>query len=347
MRSGFLLSSLVAMMALGGTGRAAAQRVQVTPHEAQQRVDITVKGEPFTSYIWPETLTKPVLFPLRAADGTVVTRGYPLAPRPGERTDHPHHDGMWFDYSNVNGFDFWNNSSAIPASRKPKMGSIVQDKILLAKSGSKQGELDVEQEWVTGAGEAILDDTTRYIFSATADARVIDQITTLRALDTAVFHDDKDGLLGIRVASWLESPTAKGGTFTDASGKPTQVSATASPGASGVYLTSEGKRGDAAWGTRGRWCMLTGTTGSRTYTLAIVDHPENPGYPTYWHARGYGLFAANPLGRHMFDAKEPALNFTLEKGQAATFRYRVMVVTHGVTPEEMNREAGEFAKDYR
>jgi len=352
MRFGFTLSGLIVGMALSGSCRAAqtgaqATGVQVTTDEAQKRVDITIDGAPFTSYVWPDTLTKPVLFPLIASDGTTVTRGYPLAPRPGERTDHPHHAGMWLNYGNVNGFDFWNNSNAIPADRKPKMGSVVQEKVLSTRSGGRSGELDTESEWVTGAGEAILDDTTRYVFSAMGNARVIDQITTLHAMDKAVFNDDKEGLLGIRVASWLESPTEKGGTFTDASGKATQVSATGSVGASGVYLTSEGKRGDAAWGTRGRWCTLTGTTGGKSYVIAILDHPGNPGYPTYWHARGYGLFAANPLGRHIFDPKAPPFDFTLEKGQAATFRYRVILYTHAVTPEEMNRQAAAFAKEYR
>ncbi len=81
--------------------------------------------------------------------------------------------------------------------------------------------------------------------------------------------------------------------------------------------------GDAVWSTRGAWCFLTtGNTNGHTETIAINDNPANPGYPTYWHARGYGLFAANPLGRSIFDPKQPAFNYTLEKDQATTFRYR-------------------------
>ncbi len=71
-----------------------------------------------------------------------VTRGWPLQPRPGERTDHPHHDGLWFNYSNLNGFDFWNNSEAIPAARSPKMGTIVFGKIVSAKSGVESRRTD-------------------------------------------------------------------------------------------------------------------------------------------------------------------------------------------------------------
>src|SRR5215467_11412225 len=97
--------------------------VRLTVNEAARRVDITIDGKPFTSYIWPDTLTKPTLYPLRAADGTVVTRGFPLEPRPGERVDHPHHVGLWFNYGNVNNFDFWNNSYAIKKEDAPKMGN--------------------------------------------------------------------------------------------------------------------------------------------------------------------------------------------------------------------------------
>src|SRR5919198_4111999 len=112
------------------SGASDKSRVQVTPNEAQRRVDITIDGEPFTSYIWPTTLKKPVLYPLRTAKGTVVTRGYPLDPKQGERVDHPHHVGLWFNHGDVNGLDFWNNSDAIPADRRDKMGTIVHTTIV-------------------------------------------------------------------------------------------------------------------------------------------------------------------------------------------------------------------------
>ena len=326
---------------------AAGKGVQVTPDVAQRRVTITIDGKPFTSYIWPTEVKKPVLFPIIDANGFTITRGYPLDPRTGERTDHPHHVGLWFNYSNVNGFDFWNNSDAIPAARRPKMGSIVFKRIVSAKSGENRGELTTESTWVTGAGEPIIEETTHFVFERGADGtRIIDRTATLHALAKVVFHDDKDGMLGLRVASWLESPTAKGGEFRDESGAVTKVAA-ASPGASGVYLTSRGVKGDAAWGTRGKWCALTGHTGDHTDTVAMFDFPKNPGYPTYWHARGYGLFAANPLGRDGFDPKQPPFNYTMEKGQTAVFRYRVAIYTHAATPAELNRESAAFDAQYQ
>src|SRR5579859_1044239 len=244
---------LAGMLAFGGIAISAlAQGVRVVPNEAQRRVDVTMDGQPFTSYLWPTSLKKPVLYPLITDEAITVTRGYPLEPRAGERVDHPHHAGMWFNYGDVNGFDFWNNSDAIKPEDRHKMGSIVQTKIVATKSGADRGELVVESMWVTGENKQILAETTHYVFSRRTHARLIDEVVTLKALDRAVFHDDKEGVLGLRVAGWLESPDEKGGEFTDASGKPTKVQAGGSPGASGVYLTSEGVKGGAAWGTRGR-----------------------------------------------------------------------------------------------
>ena len=339
MRS-LLLGSALAMMAV----TAANAEVKVKADETQRRVDITIDGKPFTSYMWPMTLKKPVLFPLIAADGVTVTRGYPLAPKETERVDHPHHAGLWFNYGNANGFDFWNNWDAIKPEARVKMGTIEHTKVALAESG-KKGTLVVESVWVTGAGQEILKQTTTYLFSQTADIRTIDMSVKLTAADKVVFHDDKEGVLGIRVAHFLESPTEKGGTFADASGRPTAVAAPTA-GATGVYLTSEGVKGDAVWSTRGKWCELTGTTSDgHRETIGILDHTGNPGYPTYWHARGYGLFAANPLGRNIFDPKQPKFDWTLEKGQSATFRYRVILFSHAASADEMNEASAAFERE--
>ena len=101
------LALMPALTALGRVSRKDGERgVRLTVNEGARRVDITVDGKPFTSYIWPDTVKKPVLYPLRTSTGTMVTRGFPLDPRPGERVDHPHHIGLWFNYGNVNGVDF-------------------------------------------------------------------------------------------------------------------------------------------------------------------------------------------------------------------------------------------------
>lgn len=156
--------ALAAMLTLAaGAFAAPSKGVKVVAHESDRRVDITIDGAPFTSYIWPSSLKKPVLYPLVDDEGVTLTRGYPLNPLPNERIDHPHHAGMWFNYGNVNGFDFWNNSDAIKPENRTKMGTILQTKIVSTKSGSDRGELVVESVWITGAGKEILAQTTHYV----------------------------------------------------------------------------------------------------------------------------------------------------------------------------------------
>jgi hypothetical protein len=334
-----IAAAALAVLPLGAAGG-----VEVKVNEAARRVDVTIDGKPFTSYIWPTTLKKPVLYPLRSAKGTLVTRGFPLDPRKGERVDHPHHVGMWLNHGDVNGLDFWNNSDAIPAQQAPKMGTIVHRRILDTKSGSDKGELAVETAWMTPDNTQLIKETTRFIFRGGADSRTIDRITTLTALDkTVVFKDNKEAMFGMRVARGLEQPADKPEVFTDASGKATAVPVLDNTGVTGKYVSSEGKEGDAVWGTRGKWTMLGGTVDGEPVTIAILDHPSNPGYPTHWHARGYGLFAANPLGNEVF--KEKPFNMTLEPGKSATFRYRVLILGGPATPDRIERESQAFAQE--
>jgi hypothetical protein len=302
--------------------------VQVIPRPADQRVDVLVGGKPFTSYIYPASQKKPSLFPIRAATGTVVTRGYPLEPRPGERVDHPHHVGLWFNYGNVNGRDFWNNSSAIKAQDVPKMGTILHRRVNGVTSGTGEGTLDVTTEWVDADNKPLLREDVHFVFRATSDLRSIERRTTLTALDQPVlFTDDKEGLIGMRVARALEHPSNTPERFTDANGRATSVAVLDNAGVTGRYRSSEGKEGDAVWGTRARWTTLSGVVNGDPVRIAMLDHPGNPGFPTYWHARGYGLFAANPLGQKVFSNGKEELNFRLEPGRATTFRHQVLVMS--------------------
>ena len=197
--AGAAVIALVSIPVLAEKGDGASG-VKLKVDEAGRRVDVTVDGKPFTSYIWPTTLKKPVLYPIRTAEGTVVTRGFPLEPRPGERVDHPHHVGLWLNHGDVSGFDFWNNSEAIPAKDAPKYGAIVQRSIKRATSGADKGELEVTMDWVTPAGKRLLSEDTTFVFRGGPGTRSIDRLTTLTAQDQrVVFNDSKEG-----TKSWNE-----------------------------------------------------------------------------------------------------------------------------------------------
>ncbi|WP_078829980.1 PmoA family protein [Sediminibacterium ginsengisoli] len=304
------------------------QKITVTDLPAQQQVVIAVNGKPFTTLIYSDTMEKPFLYPIYAANGTTVTRGFPRNPEPGDPTDHPHHIGLWLNYENVNGLDFWNNSYNIPAAKKSQYGWIHTDRISAAESGSK-GKLAYEASWTNQQRNVLLREKTSFLFSAEGEARIIDRTTTLTAVEDVSFPDIKDGFLGLRVAHELELPVKQAKEYKDDKGNITRVNETKDARVTGNYLTSAGKQGDSAWGSRGSWCMLYGKKGGDSISILIIDHPENPGYPTYWHARNYGLFAANPLGQKIFSEGREALNYKLAAGNSVTFRYRIVINAAG------------------
>ncbi len=319
--------------------------VKIVKAHNESRIDVFIGSHLFTSFLYPDTLEKPVLFPIFDAGNTIVTRGFPGKPRPGEPTDHPHHLGLWFTYENVNGLDFWNNSYAIPPEKKSLYGWIKTDSILEISSG-RAGKLAYHANWVNQQNQVLLEETTKYVFAGRGEERTIDRITELKADEDILFADAKDGLLGIRLAHELQIPSKTDQQFTDNKGNITVVKRDSV--ACGNYLTSEGKQGDSAWSTRGIWCKVYGKIDDDSVSITIFDHSGNPGYPTFWHARGYGLFAANPLGEKIFSGGKYSLNLKLKKGDSVLFRYRIYVQNGKTTPTAalLDHQAKEFDKEY-
>lgn len=319
-----LLFMIFLLSAFYSTGQSQSKNsVQLVESQIENKVDVLFDGQLFTSYIHPATIMKPVLWPVTTAKGTVVTRSYPLEKVAGERTDHPHHIGIWFNYGDVNGLDYWNNSEAIPAQKKSEYGRIEHQKVVSVSSKGNTGELVVQSQWI-GDGHPQLDESTRFTFINKGAIRIIDRETTLTALEDISMDDNKEGMLGIRLAPELELPSDDEITLTDAHGNPTTVKGKNSR-ATADYLSSEGIRGGDVWGTRAQWMELSGRFGDEKVDVVIIDHPDNPGYPTYWHARGYGLFAANPLGQSALSGGKETLNFKIKKGEQITFRYRMII----------------------
>ena len=324
--------------------------VDVVSRPDAQRVDVLVGGDLFTAYLYTDTLAalkKPVLFPIRAASGSGITRGFPLEDRPGERTDHPHQLGYWFNYGDVNGLDFWNNSDAIPLERADDMGTIRHQEIIHSENGEGKGELSVIMNWTQSDGKALLREETQFVFYATSDVRIIDRISSLTALDARVdFDDNKEGLLGLRVTRALEMPTTSPVTLTDASGRATEVPVMDNEGVTGHYRNSEGIEGyPDVWGKRARWMTLSGVVDGDSVTVAILDHPQNVGFPTCWHARDYGLFAANPLGQEVFSEGKESLYFSLEPGESTIFRYRLAIIPGSPASAEIEKIYEDFRNE--
>jgi hypothetical protein len=291
-----------------------------------KKIEVLFNNKLVTAYCYFDSTEKPVLFPLKTISGITVTRGWPVSPREGERTDHPHHVGLWFNYESVNGLDYWNNSFAIPTEKKTQYGSIKHKRVIEKRIIGSQARLVTLSNWVNSAGDVLLEETTTFDFSVSGNTFIIDRKASLKAVaEKVLFKDVKDGALGLRVARWLELPSTQKDNFVDSHGKITEVAQLNNDGVTGNYINRENVQGDSTWGKRSDWTVLHGTTDGQAVSIGIIDHPKNIGYPTYWHARGYGLFAANPFGQKVFSKGAQELNFELTRDRPVTLRYRVLV----------------------
>ncbi len=319
------------------------QKVELIPKPAERRVDVLINNELFTSYIYPKTIKKPVLWPVITAEGNEITRQFPLKNKAGERADHPHHVGIWLNYGDVNGLDFWNNSDAIPADKADQYGTIYNESIEKIRNGRGEGALVTTASWKNNKGEKLLNEETEFRFIANGKTRIIDRITKLKAVNGEVkITDNKEGMFAIRVTRALELPATGKVQLVDSHGNVTEVEASDDNIATGDYLSSEGITGGDVWGTRGKWMKLSGVVNGEKVAIVIFDHPANPGYPTYWHARGYGLFAANTLGQKVFSDGKEEMNFSVAEGETATFRYRLAVFSGDPSVDDINKMAKEF-----
>jgi hypothetical protein len=282
----------------------AAAQVKVT--KGADKIDIEIGGKPYsTFYMMGEDVTKPYLWPVRAASGTYVTRAWPMenvAEEEKAQKDHPHQRGIWFAHDSVNGVDFWNNEATY--KEPPKRGKMVLKKVGAIKSGKNQGSLAATFDWTDRQGNVILTEDRVMTFYADKVLRTIDFDITLTSVQRVVWGDGKDGTFGIRLRPLLDET---GGT--------------------GKMVNAEGLTGEKElWGKPSNWCDYSGSIGDEKVGVTILDHPDNPRHPVRWHARGYGLFAANPFGLSVFtnDKSQDGAQ-TVEPGKALRYRYRVIV----------------------
>lgn len=325
--------------------------IKLVADDAQRKVDVMYDGLLFTSYRYPADLEKPVLYPINTAKGTEITRGFPLNPRPGERVDHPHHVGAWFNHGSVNELDFWNNSYAVSAARKPNYGSIRHQNIIQIQDGQKEGTLVVAADWVDYTGKILLKEETTFKFSGSGDWRIIERTTKLTAQkDTVTFSDNKEGLLGIRMDRAFEEPDENSANFVGEDLKISRMRPN-NEGVNGLYRSSEGFEMEKdVWGKPAKWVKLSADKAGEKITVAIVDHKDNLEHPARSMARGYGLFATNNLGRRVYVPAEmaeqtPWFIYKLIPGETVTFKHQIVVKTNGfATDEEMNKIFTDFNK---
>ena len=307
--------------------------VVLVDYREQQKVDVYVDGDLFTSYTYPPDMDKPVLFPVRSASGTIVTRGFPGYPREWERRDHPEHVGIWFNYGNVNDFDFWNAPAALSGEKKSPHGRVLHRGVKRAESRDALGVLEVAADWQVpaenGRWHTVLQENTIYEFSGDETTRTIDRITRLTAQEDEVrFSDHVDGLFAIRLDRAFTFPEASPPEIKDEQGNLMEVPAPILEEMNAHYLNSEAAENTDVQNQRADWVAVSSAKGEEQITIALFDHPENPGYPSFWNAGGEGLISVNNFGQGPISSgKLEALNFRLSPGESVLFRHRLYITS--------------------
>ena len=282
------------------------------------QVDIFIRDQAFTSYLFGKERSKPVLFPVRAPGGRIANRIFPFKKDvPGESLDHPHQESVFFAFGDVGDerLDFWRSHGHDGAR-------IVHRSVLEMKSG-ETGLLRVLLDWVDSEGKLVLQEIRRMEFGGNQDFWWIDHTSRLLADQKSVrLNENKEGLFAIRVSAAFREDTGNS-----------------------QYLDAFGRRGaKAIWGTRAPWLALQGKLEGNPLTIAIFDHPSSFNHPAYWHCRDYGLFAVNPLGRRQFVKGSIPIGFEIKLGESLLFRYRLSLYSKEISKQHLDDDYQKYIR---
>ena len=292
-----------------------------------ERLRVLIDGQLFTEYRADGHV--PCLYPLIGPSGSELTRNFPLTPaRDGEAGDHPHHRSFWTTHGSVNGIDFW----ALPKDGTTRIahrgfGETTSTSTTIDGRTTHRARFTVDLAWIS-KGKTHLTEKRSYTITARDKSRTVEVTSVLTAADAdVVFGDTKEGSVAIRLTPTLR---LKGKV------------------AKGHSVNSEGQQDDACWGQRARWIAYHGPDARDEPTvIAIMDHPRNLRHPTWWHARNYGLVAANPFGQHDFEHKKDTHlgDHTLKKGDSLTFTHRFLLHHGTLKSAKLNEAWQEFATE--
>lgn len=290
------------------TGLAAAP-VELKRNGAQ--IDIFVDGKDFTTYYFGEAVAKPYLMPLRTASGAVISRDFPVANAVTDEDSktpsfEPHQRPLYFAHGNIDGLNFWPEEAFAKyyhGYSHEAYGRMSLTKLENFAGGADRGSLKARFNLLAPGGRVIAEETQAFEFHGDNDTRTIDcEFVVLANHAPVTFGDTKEGTFAIRLGPALSAPHDH-------------------------MINSDGAQGEKAiWGKPADWVAYSGTVSGKPIGIVVFDSPKSFRHPTTWHARAYGLLAANPFGSREF-TNDPNKDgsWTVPEGKSITFRYRVII----------------------
>jgi hypothetical protein len=304
-----VLALLVGIVIVGGQQLALAE---VTVERSEKGAVVKIDGKLFAEYL-TRSGHQPAVWPIVGPTGKAMTRSYPAGPAlPGEMTDHPHHHSLWFTHGNVNGHDFWTNHE------QSHQDCEIKQREFVTLAGGNTGKIVTRNDWIAD-GKKICEDERTLVFGEDEFGRYIDFLVTIIASEGDVtFGDTKEGSFGVRMSAPLTVDSNKDAHI----------------------VNSRGQVDGKAWGMFADWVDDYGPVDGEVVGLAMFSDPKNFRHPTRWHARTYGLLAANPFGEREFarDKSQPPQGATtIAQGEKLPLHYRVYL--HAGDPTQANIEA--------
>ena len=317
-------SKIFIIVALGASGCASRTKAPAVPQEivlrsGEDTVQVLADGQLFARVVVAESLP-PSVEALFSQGGRHILRGFPLNPRPGESVDHPEHLSMWTAHRSVSGYNLWSDAS----------GPRLQDYSLrMPADGRAVVEMDLN--WVAPDSQVLCVERRTYAFESSDQVRIVDVHHTLTAPgEAAIFGDVREGFFALRLQDGFRLDRGD-----------VRV------------MTSVKIEGQDPYGQSARWVAYSASVPDAVgelgeVTVCIFDRPDNPGYPTRWFARPYGIVAANPFAPTAFEASESLTTLTAPEGfrinayESESFLYRVVVAPGVLTGLEIDALWREF-----
>ncbi|REJ91891.1 MAG: hypothetical protein DWQ34_12755 [Planctomycetota bacterium] len=293
-----MLTILTITIVGAGVVFAAEPRLELSVDRADGRVAIACGDQILATYVYvDDEISRPYFCDVCTPAGVQVTRNHP--PEEGDLLDHAtFHPGIWMAFGDLSGHDSWRLKAAVrhvEFVREPAAGDGV-------------ASFSVRNRYLTEDGDStICEEVCRYEIELLVDAWLLRWDSRFSSDREFVFGDQEEMGLGARLATPIAENQAQGGLLTDAEGR-----------------TTAGE----IWSRQAAWCDYSGAIEGHRVGITIIPHPENF-RASWWHARNYGFFAANPFGRNAFTRKEKS-RVVVAPGEE--FRLRFGVVIHDGRP---------------
>jgi hypothetical protein len=235
-------------------------RMQVVPMPYHQ-ASFQRNGLEIARYHFSPALNRPFIFPVIGPSGRSLTRmGHPHDPE-----SHSHHNSVWISHNDVDGISFWSDGGN---------GKIRHKRILKFEDGNEGCSIITENQWVSNKGKVLLHETRR------VTPVPLDGSEWLMIIDMEFKANNKPvtlektpfGIIGIRMAKTI-GVNDGGGTIRNSEGAVDEK--------------------EVFW-KRARWVDYSGPIASvKQEGITLLDHPDNPNHPSYFHVRNDGWMGAS------------------------------------------------------